>query len=109
MNEIRVKVTRHAGRKYLVMYYDDPMTGRRHQRSTKQTRRREAERESAKWEADLRSGRYKPGGNISWEEFRLRYEEEVLPSLAVKTDIMAGTVFNSVERMWLVAIGLAAR
>ena len=48
MDEIRVKVTRHGRRKYLVMYYDDPLTGKREQRSTKQTKRREAEREAAK-------------------------------------------------------------
>jgi len=42
MNDtIRVKVTKHSGRKFLIMYYDDPMTGRREQRSTNQTRRRE--------------------------------------------------------------------
>ena len=99
MDSIKVKVTKHGKRKFLVMYYDDPITGKREQRSTKTSKRREAEREAAKWEAALREGRYKPPSKITWQEFRERYEDEVLLSLAKRTDNIVTTVFNSVERI----------
>ncbi|MDA7980053.1 MAG: hypothetical protein MPJ50_14900 [Pirellulales bacterium] len=94
-DQIKVKVTRHGKRKFLIMYYDDPITGKREQRSTKETTQRAAERAAAKWEAELREGRYKPASKITWAEFRQRYEDEVLPSLAAKTDKICGTVFRA--------------
>jgi hypothetical protein len=42
--------------------------------------RAEAEKAASKWEDELRDGRYQPPSRISWEEFRERYESEVLPS-----------------------------
>lgn len=99
MNEIRVKVTKFSDRRYLLMYYDCPRTGKRVSRSTKQTTEREAVREAGKWEAELREGRYKPASKIAWAEFRQRYEDEVAAGLAHKTDRMVGTVFNTVERI----------
>ena len=50
MDDIKVKVTRNGGRKYLTMYYDCPITGKRTQRSTRETKRRDAEREAMRWE-----------------------------------------------------------
>lgn len=99
MDEIKVKVTKHGGRKYLVMYYDDPITGKREQRSTRQESRREADRVAAKWEADLRSGRYLPDARISWQQFRERYEDEKLASLAEHSQQSATAVFNHLENI----------
>ena len=99
MHEIEVKVTKHGNRKFLVMYYKDPITGKREQRSTKQSKRREADREAAKWEAELREGRYKRASCITWGEFRERYEDEVLPSLARNTFNAVSSVFNGLERI----------
>ena len=50
IDDIKVKVTRNGGRKYLTMYYDCPITGKRTQRSTRETKRRDAEREAMRWE-----------------------------------------------------------
>lgn len=36
---------------------------------------------------------------MTWEDFRTRYEAEVVPGLAKKTEAMIGTVFNAVERI----------
>lgn len=99
MQEISVKVTKLADRKYWLMYYDDPLTGRRVTRSTKQMAKREAERAAAKWEAELCEGRYKRPSNTDWATFRERYEQEVLPSFAKSTGRMVSTVFNSLERI----------
>lgn len=97
MGAISVKVTKFADRKFWLMYYDDPVTGKRVPRSTKQTTQREAERAAAKWEAELREGRYSPASNIEWSKFRERYEMEVLPSLAAGTATNCGTVFKALE------------
>ncbi|MFV1966355.1 MAG: tyrosine-type recombinase/integrase [Pirellulaceae bacterium] len=99
MDEIRVKVVKFGDRKYRQMQYTDPITRKKKTRSTGETNRTKAERAAAKWEAELREGRYKPASKILWAEFRQRYEDEVLTSLAEKTDALAGTVFNSIERV----------
>lgn len=97
-NAIKVKVTKNGTRRFFTMYYDDPLTGKRCQRSTKCDRRKDAEKAAAKWEAELHEGRYKPASNVLWSDFRERYEKEVLPSLAEKTAAIVATVFNSVEK-----------
>ncbi len=96
---IKVTVVKYPDRKYLMMRYVDPYTGKQSARSTRTTHRREAERAAAKWEAELQEGRFVPQGNVSWEAFRDRYETEVLPGLADKTGEMLGTVFNTVEKI----------
>jgi integrase len=98
-NQIKVLVVAYPDRKFLIMRFTDPMSGRQVARSTGTTNRREAERIAAKWEAELREKRYRPDSRISWQAFREKYETEVLPSLAEKTGSMVGTVFNAVEKI----------
>lgn len=98
-NEIKVTVTKFADRPCFVMRYVDPVTGKRHARSTEATTRREAERAAAKWEAELQEGRYQVSCNISWKEFRERYEGEKLASLAKATLDSASTAMNHLERL----------
>ncbi len=98
MHEIRVKVTKHRRRKYLQMYYDDPVSGHRVQRSTRTTRRREAERIAAKWEAELQAGRYHRPVNLTWEQFRDKYTTEKLSGLAPKTEEVFGIAANHLEK-----------
>ena len=98
-NEIKVTVTKFADRPCFVMRYFDPVTGKRHARSTEATTRREAERAAAKWEAELQEGRYQAPCNISWKEFRERYEGEKLASLAKATADSASTAMNHLERL----------
>ena len=81
-NEIRVRVFS-MGRKHFYMRYLHPQTRKvAETKSTHCTRRKDAERVAAKWEHDLREGRYKPPSKVTWQEFRERYEAEALPSLA---------------------------
>ena len=100
MNEITVHVVDY-GRKYLQMRYVDPVTGKQKTRSTgvPRSRRREAEKVASKWEHDLRQGRFREPSKISWGEFRIRYEDEYLPSLAEKTAGKVAATFNAVERI----------
>ena len=98
-NEITVLVVEYPDRKNLMMRYKEPATGKHIARSTGTNKRREAERIAAKWEAELRDGRYSSPSKIGWDEFRERYEREVLPSLADGTDRKVKGVFNKVEEI----------
>jgi len=105
MEEIEVRVVEFGDRKCYQMQYVDPLTGRKKTRSTKVERtgrkreRTEAERVAAKWESELREGRYKAPSQVTWVEFRTRYEDEVLCSLADNTDDKVCGVFNMVEQV----------
>jgi len=96
-DEIKAKVTKYADRRYWVMYYLDPVTGKTVTRSTKQTTKREAERTAAKWEAELHAGRYVRRERITWSDFRERYDREKLSSLSPPTAEATDTAFNHVE------------
>jgi integrase len=97
--EIKVLVVSYPDRKYLMMRFVDPVTGKQKARSTKTTDPSKAAKLAAKWEAELIEGRYQPAAKITWDAFRERYEAEVVPALAEKTGIMIATVFNAVEKL----------
>lgn len=82
---INVRVTKHGKRRYFVMFYDCPHTGKRFSRSTRKTVRREAVKEAGKWQEQLEKGAYQPRSKLSWEAFQVRFELERMPSLAPKT------------------------
>jgi integrase len=95
----KVVVVRYPDRPYFMMRYVDPVTGQHRARSTRTKVRRDAERAAAKWEAELLTGEYRPPCNISWEEFRERYEMEKASALAVNTANATATAFNHLERV----------
>ena len=83
----------------LMMRYRDPYTGRHVAKTTGTTNQKEALRIAAKWEADLREGRYKPKSKMTWEEFREKYETEVAAGLAEGTQSRIASIFDVVERI----------
>jgi integrase len=105
MNEITVSVVEFADRKHFQMQFRDPVTGRKKTRSTQVERtglkrqRTEAERVAAKWESELREGRYHSASKVTWEDFRQRYEDEALPRLSTETAKKVQTAFDLVERI----------
>jgi integrase len=98
-DEIRIWLTRKKKSPYWIMRYHDPETGKIVERSTETRSKREAEREVGKLRADLSNGRVDRTSNISWSEFRRRYEDEVIPGLAPKTRLKIATVFNVIEEI----------
>lgn len=105
MDEIKVRVVEFGDRKHYQMQYRDPMNGRKVTRSTgvecsgRKRERTEAERVAAKWEAEVREGRYHSPSKITWQDFRERYEREVLSGLAQTTDLKVSGVFNAIENI----------
>jgi integrase len=95
-NGFRVHVVDYS-RKFFYMRYTDPITGKAVAKSTGERTRSKAERVAAKWEADLQEGRYKSPSKVTWDEFRERYETEVLAALADKTYLKVSGVFNAIE------------
>lgn len=64
--------------------YRDPDTKRQHWRSSGTTNEKKAYQAAARWEDELNDG-IGPGTAITWKAFWERYEKEVLPGLAKKT------------------------
>ena len=98
IDEIKVHVVKYPDRANLVMRYRDPFTGKQVQRSTGTTKQRDAERKAAKWEAELREGRYQKRCKMSWEDFRTYYSDNALPGLAVASISSYETTLNVFER-----------
>ena len=82
----------------LMMRYVDPYTGRQVTKSTGTRNEKDAVRAAAKWEDDLRNGRYKSPSKVTWEEFREKYETEVAAGLADHTQTRISGIFDSVEK-----------
>jgi integrase len=95
--EIKVHVVDYGAGRNLMMRYRDPYTGRHVAKTTGTRNEKEALREAAKWEDDLRNGRYKSPSRVTWEEFRDKYESEVARGLAKGTQIRISGVFDGVE------------
>jgi hypothetical protein len=97
--DIVVWVIKYRDRPHYMMRYVDPLTGRQCAKSTGTHIKREAERLAAKWEEELRSGRYQRPSRTSWDEFRERYEKEKGASLAANSLNATITAFNHLERV----------
>jgi len=98
-NEIKVYVCEYPDRKALVMMYVDPITGKRKTRSAKTSNRKEADKFAAQWESALREGRYASPSKTTWEEFRRRYESEVMSGLSKRSLDKCGQFFDKIERV----------
>lgn len=96
-DEIKVHVVKYPDRQNLVMRYRDPETGRQVQRSTGTTKQKEAVKAAAKWEAELREGRYHQTSRMTWESFRDYYSTNALPGLARSTVAAYETALNMFE------------
>jgi integrase len=92
-----------AGRPTYRLQWRDPMTQRLLSKATTipQTGlardRKAAERLAGELEAQLASGSATLPSRFTWEDFRKRYEAEVLPGLAKSTEAKAKTVFDRLE------------
>jgi integrase len=97
-DRIKVHVVKYTGRDNLVMRYVDPDSGRQVIRSTGTTNRRDADRAAAKWEAELREGRYQKRSRLAWPDFRAEFERDVLDGLKAATAAAYLSTLNVFER-----------
>ncbi|HUE15041.1 MAG TPA: site-specific integrase [Planctomycetaceae bacterium] len=96
---ISVIVFRPAGRPYFMAQWVDPTTGRKKTRSLGTNIRRDAEREAAKVQDDLRNFRKGDPSRTAWATFRERYEREHGANLAPNTREHVAYMFNTVEKL----------
>ena len=101
MNDVEVKVSKNGSRKYFIMYWKDPVSGVREQRSTKKTKRRDALRVAAQWEAEIRAGRdNRDGRRMTWDQFRdLFWDQRITEDTPKKTRYQFSVAFNHMERL----------
>ena len=99
MNDIKVHVVKYPDRDNLVMRYVDQLTGKPIGRSTGTTKRKEAEKLAAKWEAELQEGRYQKQSKMSWQEFCDKFEADGTGNLKPNTVDAYFTTLNTFGRL----------
>ncbi len=93
---ICVHVRERSDRTFLQLYYIDPLTGNDRTRSAGTNDWGEAERAAQRWEEEI-AGRGTPD-HLSWEQFRIRYEDEHLSGKARNTRRTANTAMDHFEK-----------
>ena len=96
-DQIKVSLFKKPGSKIFHMQYRDPVTGNKRRKSTGTTIKRDAERIAGKWETDIKAGRDQSLGNLQWESFRDRFEQQHLPSLKKTTERKYIGILNTME------------
>jgi integrase len=97
--EIRVTVVSVGQGRPLSLRWIDPGTGRPKFKSSKTRKRKEAERAAAALEHDLRDGKLATNARMGWQDFVVKFSEQVLPGRAEKTRLVYQTTFNAVDRL----------
>ena len=98
-DEIKVHVADYGEDRNLMLRYRDPVTGKQVAKTAGTRNATKAERSAAKWEAELREGRYQRPSKVTWAAARERYAETVLPGLAAGTATVYEATFNVFERL----------
>jgi hypothetical protein len=98
MDEIRVHVVDYGKNRNLMMRYRDPFNGKHVARSTGSRNMIKAIKAAAKWESELREGRYQKPTRMTWEAFRSYYSIHVLPALAESSAVTYEATLNVFER-----------
>ena len=102
-HRIRVCVVRFDDRKTFQLQWKDPLTGKKRTQTTDipttsgKRGRADAGRLAGELEKQLRDESGVFPGRVSWDSFRQRYEDEVVPSLAKQTGSKIATVCNHIE------------
>ena len=94
---IKVKVIKLARSPFYKLRWTDPVTGNVREKSTRTKTEREAVRLGQRLQNQLQEKAELEEYGAGWDEFRDRYETEVVAGLAIKTGSKIDTVFNSVE------------
>ncbi len=80
--KVKVHVTKYKKEKNLVMRYVDPVSGKQIRRSTGTTNRSEASKIAGRWEDELNTGKFKPSEDLTWAEFRERFEDQAIRDMS---------------------------
>jgi len=98
-DEIRVTVVSVGDKRPLSLRWIDPGTGRPKFKSARTRKRSEAERAAAALEHDLREGKLATNARMLWQDFVVKFSQQVLPGRAVKTRQEFATIFRMIDRL----------
>jgi integrase len=99
VESIKVTVVSFGSDRPLMLRWIDPATGQRKFKSAKTRKAKDAQRAAARLEEDLRNGKLATNARMNWQDFVVKYSEQVLPGRAEKTRRIVATVFNAVDRL----------
>ena len=99
MGEIKVVVCKYPDRANLVLRYIDPVTGKQKTKSAGTVDEEKAIGAAAVWQDELNTGRYQAPSRLTWAEFRKRYEDEKVSTLAERTKGSVQSALNHLERV----------
>jgi integrase len=97
--DVKVTVCSFGDNRPLMLRWIDPATGQRKFKSAKTRKAKDAQRAAARLEEDLRTGKLATNARMNWQDFVVKFSEQVLPGRAEKTRIMFGTLFNAIDRL----------
>jgi integrase len=83
---------------FIGLRWKNPFTGREHQKSSKTNDLELAQKRAIELEQKLNSGKYHPEGEITWEDFRDRWEIEREPNISKNSQIAYEGSLNIFER-----------
>jgi hypothetical protein len=95
---IRVRIRRKPQRKNLLLYYDDPATGKEISRSALTSDQGEAERRARDWETELHN--FRGTDDSGWDYFRIRFLKEHCVELSKVSTMGYTTALNHYEKMF---------
>ncbi len=101
--EIKVYVIKVGDRQNYYLEWEDPITQKRRRKVTNipvtasRKDRKAAERLAAELEIQIQNGSGVVLSKYKWSDFRRRYEEEVVPGLALQTAVKVQVVLDRVE------------
>lgn len=100
-DDIHVAVVAPSGdhKSYRLRYVDPGPPRKQYWRNTKTTDERKARDLAAAWKLELKTGHVPAKAITGWDEFRTRYTEEYLASLAEKSRKAYATTMNHIERL----------
>jgi integrase len=97
MDEVKVYVI-NKGRKNLYLRYTDSATGKTVEKSARTAKHAAALKAAGAWQSELREGRYRKPGRMTWEGFRDHYSANALPGLALRTVATYESTLNVFEQ-----------
>lgn len=96
---VTVWVQQFKDRKYLVLQWHDPESGKRKSRSAETADPAEAEQRARDLEYELTHGTYQEASKLDWSRFRDLFELEYLPGLRTRSQEKLGTVLDVFEQV----------
>jgi integrase len=98
MSDIKVHVHNRPDRKNYSMRYLDVGTGKHVEKTTGTTKKTEAIRRAAVWEADIMAGRSCNATRMNWDDFRMRFYSDYLEEKGQTTITSYESALNVFER-----------